>query len=77
MVHTQNPSASLTFSADPYVGMEEFHNHETLALIIFPVLIQEARVCGFVFLLFHKDLIYILHHWLHSILNDLLLLWLI
>ncbi|KAJ0900465.1 hypothetical protein HanPSC8_Chr08g0314111 [Helianthus annuus] len=23
--------------------MEEFHNHETLALIIFPVLIQEAN----------------------------------
>ncbi|KAM0015346.1 hypothetical protein Hdeb2414_s0033g00724911 [Helianthus debilis subsp. tardiflorus] len=51
MVHTQNPSASLTFSADPYVGMEEFHNQETLALIIFPVLIQEARVCGFDLLL--------------------------
>ncbi|KAF5818071.1 hypothetical protein HanXRQr2_Chr02g0060531 [Helianthus annuus] len=51
MVHTQNPSASLTFSADPYVGMEEFHNYETLALIIFPVLIQEARVCGFDLLL--------------------------
>ncbi|MFS7971659.1 hypothetical protein Hanom_Chr09g00835451 [Helianthus anomalus] len=32
--------------------MEEFHNHETLAIIIFPVLIQEENL--YTILIFHS-----------------------